>query len=319
MSFASSRAMQLEVAQRTIIARNIVELVLRHPEQAPLPEISPGAHLLVQLSPKLSRQYSICNGPDERDVLRIAVKLETDSRGGSSAMHQLEAGDCVLAEFPQNVFALEPAEHTVFFAAGIGITPIISMVQSLAAGDKPYTLFYSARDEDHAPYHDLLRLAPYASNVHFFFSTQHGRIDVTSALQGLPRESRLYTCGPAAFMEEVLGAAQGLGWSAGRLHREYFSADAVDQSGASFKVVLAKSGSEFIVGDDESLVTACKRMGCDIPTSCEQGVCGTCQVMVLEGEPDHRDLYLTDAEKHSNKMMLACCSRARSGRLVLDL
>jgi vanillate O-demethylase ferredoxin subunit len=120
-------------------------------------------------------------------------------------------------------------------------------------------------------------------------------------------------------MKEVLDAAQELGWSADRLDREYFSAAMADQTGAPFKVVLAKTGCEFIVGDDESLVTACKQMGCDIPTSCEQGVFGTCLVTVLEGEPDHRDLYLSDEEKHSNKIMLACCSRERSGQLVLDL
>jgi vanillate O-demethylase ferredoxin subunit len=120
-------------------------------------------------------------------------------------------------------------------------------------------------------------------------------------------------------MEEVLCAAQALGWPAERLHREYFSADMADPTGSSFRVVLAKTGRECIVGDDESVVRACQRMGCDIPTSCEQGVCGTCLVAVLEGEPDHRDLYLTDAERHSNRMMLACCSRARSAELVLDL
>jgi vanillate O-demethylase ferredoxin subunit len=181
MSVSSSGAMQLEVAQRAVIARNVVENLFRHPEQASRAEISSGAHLLVQLSPESSRQYSLCNGPEERDILRIAVKLEADSRGGSAAMHQLEAGDCVLAEFPPNFFALEPGEHTVFYAAGIGITPIISMVQSLAAADKAYTLFYSAPDEDHAPYRDFLGLAPYAST--YIFSSRHNTAESTQ----LPR------------------------------------------------------------------------------------------------------------------------------------
>jgi vanillate O-demethylase ferredoxin subunit len=319
MSLSHSNAMRLRVAQRTVIARNVVEIDFTHPESAPLPEVSPGAHLLVHLSPELSRQYSLCNGPADRDSLRIAVKLEAGGRGGSAAMHQLAVGDSVHAELPRNAFALETAAHTVLFAAGIGITPIISMVKSLAAAAKPYTLFYSARDEDHAPYLDLLRLPPYASNVHIRFSASDGRIDVASALRALPRESRLYTCGPAGFMKEILGVAQGLGWPAHCLHQEYFSADAPDQAGPSFRVVLAKTGRALVVGANETVVTACRREGCDIPTSCEQGVCGTCLVTVLEGEPDHRDLYLTDEEKLGNKMMLACCSRARSAELVLDL
>jgi vanillate O-demethylase ferredoxin subunit len=319
MSVSHSNALRLEVAQRTVIARDVVEIDFAHGEKAALPEVSPGAHLLVHLSPELSRQYSLCNGPADRDVLRIAVKLEANGRGGSAAMHQLAVGDTVLAEFPRNAFTLKAAAHTVLFAAGIGITPIISMLKSLAAAHRPYTLFYSARDEDHAPYLDLLRLPPYASNVHVRFSARDGRINVASALQALPSESRLYTCGPAGFMQEVLGAAQGLGWPADRLHQEHFLADAPDQTGPSFKVVLAKTGRELFVGADESIVTACRREGCDIPTSCEQGVCGTCLVTVLEGKPDHRDLYLTDEEKNGNKMMLACCSRARSAELVLDL
>lgn len=319
MSVSHSNPIRLLVAQRTVIARDVVEISFAHPESASLPEVSPGAHLLVHLSPELSRQYSLCNGPTERDELRIAVKHEANGRGGSAAMHRLAVGDSVLAEFPRNAFALEAATHTILFAAGIGITPIVSMVKSLAAAEKPYTLFYSVRDEEHAPYLDLLRLPLYASNVHLHFSARDGRIDVASALRPLPRESRLYTCGPAAFMKEILDAAQGLGWPAHRLHRECFSADMPVQTGPSFKVVLAKTGRELIVGADESVVTACRREGCEIPTSCEQGVCGTCLVTVIAGEPDHRDLYLTDEEKNGNKMMLACCSRARSVELVLDL
>jgi vanillate O-demethylase ferredoxin subunit len=319
MSASHSNALRLEVAQRTVIAQDVVEIGFAHGEKAPLPEFTPGAHLLVHLAPDLSRQYSLCNGPADHDVLRIAVKLEAGGRGGSTAMHRLAVGDSVLAELPRNAFALEAAAHTVLFAAGIGITPILSMVKNLAATGNPYTLFYSARDEDHAPYLDVLRLQPYASNVHVRFSARDGRIDVASALQGVPPGSRLYTCGPAGFMNEVLTVARGQGWPADRLHQEYFSADAPDQTGPSFKVVLAKTGRELFVGADESVVMACRREGCDIPTSCEQGVCGTCLVTVLEGEPDHRDLYLTDEEKESNKMMLACCSRARSAQLVLDL
>jgi vanillate monooxygenase ferredoxin subunit len=319
MSAAHSNAMRLEVARRTFIARDVVEIDFMHLQKAPLPEVSPGAHLLVHLSQELSRQYSLCNGPADRDVLRIAVKLEAGGRGGSAAMHRLAVGDSVLAELPRNAFTLEAAAHTALFAAGIGITPIVSMVKSLAAADRPYTLFYCARDEDQAPYLDLLRRPPYVPNLHVCFTARDGRIDVASALQALPRESRLYTCGPAGFMKEILGAAQGLGWPADRLHQEYFSADMPDQAGPSFKVVLAKTGRELFVGANESVVMACRREGCDIPTSCEQGVCGTCLVTVLGGEPDHRDLYLTDKEKDGNTMMLACCSRARSAELVLDL
>lgn len=319
MTEISAKSVRLVVAHRIPVARDVVELVLAHPESGPLPQVSPGAHVLVRLSPDLARQYSLCNGPEETDVLRIAVKRESNGRGGSRAMHMLAPGDSVVAEFPSNMFALEPAEHTVLFAAGIGITPIISMVQSLSAASRPFTLFYSARDEASAPFVDLLRRPPYAPYTHIHFSSKHGRLDPADALQRVPHGSRLYTCGPSGFMDQVLSTARKMGWPADRLHQEYFSGNTPALAGAAFKVVLAKTGCELIVGDDENLVNACKRAGCDIPTSCEQGVCGTCLVSVLNGEPDHRDLFLTDAERLSNSMMLACCSRAKTAELVLDL
>nr|HPG81622.1 iron-sulfur cluster-binding domain-containing protein [Piscinibacter sp.] len=146
------------------------------------------------------------------------------------------------------------------------------------------------------------------------------RLDIAALLAEPPAGRHLYVCGPKGFMDAVLGAARAQGWPESQLHYEFFSADVAPVAGdASFEVQLASSGRIVVVPADRSIVQALAEAGVTVATSCEQGVCGTCLTRVIEGEPEHRDLYLTPEEQAAGDQFLPCCSRSRSARLVIDL
>jgi len=137
---------------------------------------------------------------------------------------------------------------------------------------------------------------------------------------GAPRAGKhLYVCGPAGFLDAALHTARHLEWREEHLHREYFSNESASAGGGDFKVRIASSGREYLVGADESVVAALARVGIDIPVSCEQGVCGTCLTRVLDGIPEHRDMFLTEQEQAKNDQFTPCCSRSLTPLLVLDL
>jgi ferredoxin-NADP reductase len=130
--------------------------------------------------------------------------------------------------------------------------------------------------------------------------------------------THLYTCGPSGFMDWVIATGEKAGLPSAHIHREYFNAD-IDTSGAGFEVEARASGKTVRVLEGQSIVAALKSIGIEVEVSCEEGVCGTCVCTVLEGDCDHRDVYLTDEEKADNDQIMTCCSRAKSARLVLDI
>ncbi len=130
----------------------------------------------------------------------------------------------------------------------------------------------------------------------------------------------LYLCGPAGFMQWIEESARELGWEASRLHREHFAAAPRDANAdGTFEVQLASNGALIRVAAGQTVLAALREAGVDLPASCEQGICGTCLTRVLDGEPEHRDLYLSEEEQAANDCFTPCCSRSRSPRLVLDL
>jgi vanillate O-demethylase ferredoxin subunit len=195
------------------------------------------------------------------------------------------------------------------------------MAERLAHAGADFELHYCARSAQHAAFLERLRQAPFAGRVHCHFDDgDRGRLDVPALLAGEPNDARLYTCGPSGFMQYVLDSARNLGWEEARLHREYFSAEAAPDSPAgSFEVQLASSGQVLQVDAGQNVVEVLRSVGVEIPVSCEQGICGTCLTRVLDGVPEHRDLFLTEEEQAANDQFTPCCSRARSARLVLDL
>ncbi|MBB1616456.1 PDR/VanB family oxidoreductase [Pseudomonas protegens] len=311
------------VAARHDEALDICSFELAAADASPLPAFSAGAHIDVHLANGLVRQYSLCNHPAERHRYLIGVLKDPASRGGSSSLHQqLEVGTRLRISEPRNLFALEhAARRSLLFAGGIGITPLLSMAEQLAHSGADFQLHYCARSAQRAAFVQRLQASPFAERVSLHFDEQPDTaLDIAQALAG-PRDNvHLYVCGPGGFMQHVLDNARAQGWKEQCLHREYFSAAPIDHSAdASFAVKLASSGQVFQVPADRSVVQVLQDQGIEVPISCEQGICGTCLTRVLEGVPEHRDLFLTEDEQARNDQFTPCCSRARSPLLVLDL
>ncbi len=292
---------------------------------AALPAFAAGAHIDVHVPGGLLRQYSLCNAPGETHRYRIGVLRDPDSRGGSVAMHEaVEQGDLLQISAPRNHFALaDQSPHSLLLAGGIGVTPILSMAESLAAQGAGFSLHYCARSAERMAFRTRLAASAFADKVtmHLDDGDAAQKLDIAATLRAAPPESHLYVCGPAGFIEAVLAAAHAQGWDEYRLHREFFAAPAHAAEGeaGAFDLQLARSGQTVRVGAGQSAVAALLAAGVEVPVSCEQGVCGTCLTRVLAGEPDHRDAYLTDEERAANDQFLPCCSRARTQSLVIDL
>lgn len=305
-------------------ARDILGFELAREDGAPLPAFSAGAHIDVHLPVGLVRQYSLCNHPEDRHRYQIAVLLDPHSRGGSEWLHaNLRPGDPLRISEPRNLFPLtHEAERSLLFAGGIGITPILCMAERLWQIGAEFKLHYCARSAEQAAFVERLARSPFAERVklHFDDGAPDQRADFPALLAGPGDGAHLYICGPTGFMDHVLGTARAQGWADAQLHREYFAAAPQSSEGNGvFEIQLASTGQVLTVASSQSVVEALGAVGVELPVSCEQGVCGTCLTRVLEGEPDHRDMFLTKAEQDANDQFTPCCSRARSARLVLDL
>jgi vanillate O-demethylase ferredoxin subunit len=304
-------------------AERVMALDLVAPDGSELPPFAPGGHIDVHVATGIVRQYSLCGDPANRHRYRIAVLLEAASRGGSATIHDaFSVGRRVRITAPRSHFALDTAApYTVLVAGGIGVTPIIPMALTLQRSGAPFELHYAAHSRATAPFLAELEAGPFAAHVHPHLSAGETprRFDALATLADAPAGAHVYVCGPARLQDAVTAATAQLGWSADRVHRERFTAD-VDRKGEPFTVVAARSGVTVEVPSERSIVQALADCGIEIPISCEQGVCGTCVSRVISGEVDHRDLYLSEAEKAANGRITVCCSRGRAGgTLVLDL
>ena len=320
----AQETLRVRVTRKEKIALDIAVFEFANTEDGPLPDFSAGAHVDVHIADQVARQYSLCAAPDKKNRYQIAVLLVDHGRGGSRAMHEtLDVGDVVTISKPKNRFPLVSASgHVHLFAGGIGITPMICMADELSSRQQTFTLHYFARSKEKAAFQDRLQSAPYADRVrlHFGDSAGSARSDLEAHLESPQPDANVYVCGPQGFMDAILHEAKRRGWLDAQLHQERFGVEEKRVSGESdFEVVLAKSGRSIRISPEVSIVTALAAEGVTVETSCEQGVCGTCLTRVLEGEPDHRDVYLTDTEHAANDQILPCCSRSKSPRLILDL
>lgn len=285
-----------------------------------LPRAAAGAHVEVHLPAGPRRQYSLCNGPDDRRAYTIAVRLAAQSRGGSRTMHGLKPGQELLVSRPRNHFPIvRGTRQAVLVAAGIGITPMLSMARHLAARGRPFTLNYFGRDRESMPLLDQLQ-AEFGDQLRIHAGL--GRTAIPAALTALLAQRRrgthLYACGPDAFMTAVEDAAAAAGWPGPAVHRENFAAPSAAGERQPFDVMLGRSGRSISVGEGETLLEALATAGIPTASSCEQGTCGECALRVHGGAIDHRDCFLSDADRARGDVMLACVSRARDGALVLD-
>lgn len=283
-----------------------------------LPNFSAGAHIEIAVTDGIVRQYSLCNSTRDNNCYRIAVLKETESRGGSKTIYdQVDVGRELFISQPKNLFSLSDTQGLqVLVAGGIGITPILAMAYELRASSRPFEIHYCFSNEQEAAFVDELRREfPEQLNLH---ESKQARFDPLLTFSSLPSDSSLYTCGPNGFMTWVMEAARAAGLAESNIHFEQFSAE-VEISGDAFEVYCSASDRTVQIASDQSIATALNAAGIKVDVSCEQGICGTCITDVVEGEPDHRDQFLTDEEKQDNDQMALCCSRAKTARLVIDI
>jgi vanillate monooxygenase ferredoxin subunit len=313
----------VKVLRKAQEAEGIASFELARADGGPLPAFSAGSHVDVQVPGGLTRQYSLCNDSGEQHRYRIAVLRDAASRGGSVAMHDaVHEGDVIQISAPRNHFPLQHAKRSLLFAGGIGVTPLLCMAQRLAAIGADFEMHYSTRSVERTAFREEIAASHFASKVHFHHDDGAAAqvLNVPEALGTHDADTHIYVCGPGGFINHVVQVAQGMGWLAAQIHVEHFAAAPQDHSAdAAFEVKIASTGKTCTVPAGETVVQALARQGVEILTSCEQGVCGTCITRVLEGEPDHRDLYFTDEEKAKNDQFTPCCSRSRTKVLVLDL
>ncbi|SNS99737.1 Cytochrome P450 [Noviherbaspirillum humi] len=317
---AISRTMIVESATR--LPGDVLRLRLKSPDGRPVPRWTPGAHIDIECGDSgLSRQYSLCGDPDDARTLEIAVLRDPDSRGGSRWLHEnLKAGDKVKVRGPRNHFRFdEGAQKVILIAGGIGITPIGAMARRARQLGIDYELHYSGRSRACMAYLDELRQL-HGERLQVHASDEGGRCDF-AALLGRPQAGvQIYACGPVRMLEALEQCCAG--WPEDALRVEHFHSTrgTLDPSKEQpFEVELKDSGITLQVPADQTLLAALRGANIDVQSDCGEGLCGSCEVRVLSGQVDHRDVVLTRAERDANSKMMACCSRAACGKLVLEL
>lgn len=320
----SSPSLQVRVARKVQEAQDICSFELVSASGAALPAFSAGSHVDVLLPGGLTRQYSLCNDAAESHRYLLGVLRDPGSRGGSQAMHeQVQEGDLLQISPPRNHFPLAAqAQRSLLLAGGIGITPILCMAERLAVTGADFELHYCTRSPERTAFLQRIQDSGFAGSAHFHFDDGAAgqKLDIPALLATPAAGVHLYVCGPKGFMDAVLGTARAQGWPEDQLHYEFFAGTAAPTgTEAGFEVQLASSGRVIPVRPDQTVVQALAAAGVEVLVSCEQGVCGTCLTRVLQGVPEHRDVYLSPEEQAANDQFTPCCSRAVSPRLVLDL
>ncbi|MER6786676.1 PDR/VanB family oxidoreductase [Streptomyces sp. NPDC000658] len=311
----------LTVATRAPAADGVVSLTLRRPDGGVLPAWTPGAHIDVLLDGDaggLIRQYSLCGRPADRAAWQIAVLREPRGRGGSAHVHdRLREGTAVRVRGPRNTFPLRPAARHLFIAGGVGITPILPMVEAAEAAGDDWLLLYGGRTCSSMAFLD--RLAAHGDRVLIRPQDEYGLLDLAAHL-GVPEKGTLvHACGPEPLLRAV--QEQCAGWPPGTLGVERFAPARTTGPGPTeaFELELARSGLTLTVPPDRSVLETIEEAGVAVDFSCREGTCGTCETDVLDGKPDHRDSLLTEDERAAGDTMLICVSRSCGPRLVLDL
>ncbi len=303
-------------------AEGISSFEFTEPAGKALPAFTPGAHVDIHLPNGLIRSYSLSNDSAENHRYVVTVARDANSRGGSTYAHDsLRVGQLLQVSVPANHFALdEGAAHTVLIAGGVGVTPIWCMAQRLRELGRDFKVVYASRSRRNAAFvRELEALgAQLDGRVHLHFDDERGLLDVASVVrENAGANTHLYCCGPVPMLEAFEAACAHL--TPEQVHIEYFKAKDVPVTADGVELVLARSKKTLRVAAGKTVLDAVLDAGIDIPYSCMEGICGSCEVAVLDGIPDHHDSVLSDKQKASNRTMLICCSGAKSARLVLDL
>ncbi|MFC9840398.1 PDR/VanB family oxidoreductase [Rhodococcus sp. NPDC127530] len=318
-SNANQERRQMQVAGKDTLADGVVQLTLVDHEGAAAPAWTPGSHIDLILDDTTTRQYSLCGDPGDTTSLTVAVLREADGRGGSIRVHdKLESGDLVAVGGPRNHFALVDADSYLFVAGGIGITPLLPMAREVDAKGTPWRLLYGGRTRASMAFAEELA-AGHPDRVLIRPQDEHGHLDLATALDEVEPGTVVYCCGPEPLLQAIESACRERPHVT--LHVERFAPKelpAIGDNGA-FEVELGRSGRTVQVAADETVLDAVLREGVDADFSCREGTCGTCEVAVLGGTPDHRDSVLSEDEQAENDAMMICVSRSCTPKLILDL
>ena len=319
----SADTMQVRVRSVTWEAQGVLALELVAVDGRNLPPFTAGAHVDLFLPSGLVRSYSICNDQDEQHRYVIGVNRDANSRGGSRYLHEvLRAGDTLTVSHPRNNFPLnEDAADSLLISGGIGITPLLAMVRRLEKLGRAWRLYYCSRTRKSAAFLGELRAlsGEHPDRITYNYDGDRGGklLNLAAVISSAGPDTHLYCCGPLPMLEAFEQAASLRPPST--VHVEYFAAKESPSLEGGFEVELAKSGRTVNVPAGKSILDTLLDVGIQVPYSCMEGVCGSCETRVLAGLPDHRDLILGTEEKAANKTMMICCSGSKGSRLVLDL
>lgn len=316
-----SADIEVTVAGIRAVARDVLAVELRHKLGTTLPGAKAGAHIDLALPNGLVRQYSLVNatGQANMEAYVVAVGWDANSRGGSVWIHEkLKVGQALRVSAPRNLFEMAAQHRNVLLlAGGIGVTPIYAMVQSCIAQDLTFEVWASARSASRLAYLDELK-SLVGKQLHLHFDDeQGGPMNLAERLRSQQWDA-VYACGPVPMLDALTEATAH--WAAGSVHMERFKAAELPASERTpFELVLQRSGLDTTVTEHESVLDAMGRLGVDYPWSCREGICGTCEAPVLEGEVQHLDFVLSPDERAEQRRMMVCVSRCGGGRLVLDI
>jgi vanillate O-demethylase ferredoxin subunit len=321
----SGQTTALRVSEIRYEAAGVSSYILRRADGVALPSAAPGSHIDLHLPNGLIRSYSISNADSSVGAYRLTVAHKPDGAGGSMYLREaVRVGDTLMAAEPRNRFPLvENAALSVFIAGGIGITPFIPMMAALDSARRRWRLHYCAKARDSAPLcADVERFgAAGFGEIIWHLTGEAGgrRMDLGAAMENVLPRTHVYCCGPGGMLKNFLAAASAHGLPPDQVHVEYFANEAEALTGGGFTVVLHRSGKELLVKPGETILDAVEAAGVEVPQSCLEGLCGSCETRVIEGVPEHRDMVLSERDRQAGKTMMICCSGTKSQRLVLDL
>jgi ferredoxin-NADP reductase len=297
----------------------VVSLTLAAAEGETLPDWHPGAHIDLVLPGDIVRQYSLCGQPDESSW-RVGVLREPVSRGGSSYVHDhLKVGDRILVRGPRNHFPLVEAASYLFIAGGIGVTPMLAMLRSVHASGAPWRFLYGGRTRAGMAFVD--EILAHGQNAVLWPEDTHGFLPLRAEIEAAGPAAAVYCCGPEPLIAAVEQTCGALGRPEPLVERFAPKPVGADGPGVdrAFTVVLNRSGDRYDVPIGQTIIEVLEGNGLFVDSSCQEGVCGTCETRIVSGTVDHRDSLLTDDEKAENEFMMICVSRATSDELVLDM
>lgn len=297
-----------------------VKLYDLHPTSGDLPAFTAGSHIDLHLPNGLMRSYSLVNPESERRRYQVAVALDRASRGGSSFMHEsIRPGTLLeISEPRNNFFLVEDAAHSILIAGGIGVTPMMPMIQRLEALGRSWKLHYCGRTRSSLAFRE--HLTSYADRVDLRLDDESAGelLDIAALMRDASPDTHFYCCGPAGMLGAFQSAAAAT-LEPSHTHLEFFAPREAPATDSEYTVELARSHKTVTVRRGCTILETLMEIGIEVDHNCTQGICGTCETRVLSGVPDHRDEVLTESERASNKTMMICCSGSKTRTLVLDL